>query len=293
VPAGTVLAALGAVAYGVTVVVGRGLAERGVPPATALGFRFATAGVILGALLRLRGVRLIDGRSELIRVLLLGAIGYTTESTFFYFALQRGTAAAVSLLFYVYPAIVCLIEIARGRERPERSTLVALFLAVAGTGVVVTTGSRVSIAPAGIAFALSSATVFSVYVLVSREIVRRADAMRAAAWVAVGASASSFARGALSGELRSPAGHVPQLVLYGAATAAAFALIFAALDRIGAAPTAVVMTLEAVTAVILGALVLHERIHPAQVAGGIAILSAAATIGRRRADDVAEAELRD
>jgi drug/metabolite transporter (DMT)-like permease len=76
-------------------------------------------------------------------------------------------------------------------------------------------------------------------------------------------------------------------------TAAAFALIFAALERIGAARTAVVMTLEAVTAVILGGVVLGERIQAPQVIGGAAILVAAATIGRRRAEDTATVELRE
>jgi drug/metabolite transporter (DMT)-like permease len=51
------------------------------------------------------------------------------------------------------------------------------------------------------------------------------------------------------------------------------------------------MTLEAVTAVILGGIVLHEHIRAPQVIGGAAILVAAATIGRRRAQDTAE--LRD
>ena len=291
--AGTALAAAGAFAYGVTVVVGRNLAEHGMPPATALGFRFATAAVVLAVLLRVRGVPLVPARSELVRVLLLGAIGYTTESTFFYLSLQRGTAAAVSLLFYVYPAIVCVIEMLRGRERPHGSTLFALALAVGGTSVVVTTGARVSITTAGIAFALASATVFSLYMLVSREVVRRGDAMRAAAWVAAGASASSFLRGAFANEIRSPDGHLLQLLLYGIFTAAAFSLIFAALERIGAARTAVVMTLEAVTAVVLGAIVLHERVHIAQIVGGVAILVAAAAISRRRGEDAGAEELRD
>jgi drug/metabolite transporter (DMT)-like permease len=290
---GAGLAAAGAAAYGVTVVVGRSLAEHGVGPGTALGTRFAIAGVALAILVRWRGVRVTPARSELVRVVLLGAIGYTTESTFFYLGLQRGTAAAVSLLFYVYPAIVCCIEIVRGRERPDRATIVALALAIAGTGVVVTTGARISITAAGIVFALSSATVFAVYMLVSREIVRTGDSMRAAAWVAFGASAGSLVRGVFAGDLRNPMPHAAQLVLYGVFTAAAFALVFAALERIGTSRTAVVMTLEAVTAVVLGAVVLGERIHAPQLVGGAAILVAAATIGRRRAHDAATADLHE
>ena len=93
------------------------------------------------------------------------------------------------------------------------------------------------------------------------------------------------------GQLASPVGHLGPLVLYGAFTAAAFGLTFAALSRIGAARTAVVMTLEAVTAVVLGALFLDERHRPAQLVGGAAILLAAATIGRRSAEQRSTEEL--
>lgn len=290
---GTILAIAGATAYGVTVVIGRRLAADGVAPATALGSRFAIAAIVLAVLLRARRLAVAPERAELVRLVLLGAIGYTTESTFFYLSLQRGTAAASALLVYAYPAVVCAIELARGRERPTRSTLVALALAIVGTTIVAATGSRVSISPTGVIFALSAAVVYAVYLVIGRELGRRTDAMRAATWLAAGAAASSFARGPITGELSNPVDHLPALLCYGAFTAAAFALTFAALRRIGAARTAVVMTLEAVTAVVLGALFLDERIDPSQIAGGAAILVAAAVIGRRRrvAADITVADL--
>jgi drug/metabolite transporter (DMT)-like permease len=151
----------------------------------------------------------------------------------------------------------------------------------------------VSISPAGIGFALASAAVYGVYLLVGREFGRRSDSMRAAAWIAVGAAVSSLARGAVTGQIASPVEHLGPLVLYGAFTAAAFGLTFAALSRIGASRTAVVMTLEAVTAVVGGALFLDERIGPTQLAGGAAILLAAATIGRRSAERRATEELHE
>ena len=290
---GTLLAALGAFAYGVTVVIGRQMAERGVPSATALGVRFTTAAVVLAVLLKVRRVAFVPGRSELVRLVLLGAIGYTTESTFFYLSLQHGTAAACALLFYAYPAVVCAIELARGRERPTRSTLIALALGITGTTIVATTGADVSIEPLGIVFALTSAVVYGVYLLVGREFGRRSDSMRAAAWIAVGAATSSIIRGAITGQLASPVDDLGPLVLYGIFTAAAFGLTFAALSRIGAARTAVVMTLEAVTAVVLGAVFLDERIGPTQLIGGAAILLAAATIGRRSAERTSTEELHE
>jgi drug/metabolite transporter (DMT)-like permease len=257
------------------------MAERGLQPPTALGIRFAAAAIVLALLLRARRVAIVPERGELLRLGLLGAIGYGIESTLFYSALQHGTAAAVALLFYGYPGIVYVIELARGRERPERTTFVALALAAAGVGLVVASGTRVSISATGIGYALASASTFAVYLLIGREFGRRSDSMRAAAWIAAGAAASNMLRGVVTQSLQNPVPDIGWLVVYGAATAAAFALTFAALRRIGAARTAVVMTLEAVTAVVLGAVLLHEHITAAQVLGGAAILVAAALIGRK------------
>jgi EamA-like transporter family len=91
---------------------------------------------------------------------------------------------------------------------------------------------------------------------------------------------SSALRGLVGGTLHFPTGHVLQIVGYGAATAVAFGLTFAALARIGASHTAVVMTLEAASTVVIAAAVLGEGITLAQGFGGLLILAAAAVIAR-------------
>ena len=68
------------------------------------------------------------------------------------------------------------------------------------------------------------------------------------------------------------------LFLYGFATALAFALTFAALRRLGTARTAVIGTLEAFSAILLGAAFLGERITAVQALGGAVIVLAAAVI---------------
>jgi drug/metabolite transporter (DMT)-like permease len=275
---GVLLAAAGAVAYGVATVVGRDLAGGGVDSATALGVRFTIAAALLAALLALRGAPLRPLPGERGRILALGAFGYTLESTLFYLSLERGTAAACVLLFYAYPAIVTAIELARGTDRLTVATATALALSVAGTAVVVGAGSDVSISEAGVLLALGSAAAYAVYLVVGRQLGRRTDAMTAACWVAIGAAAASLARGLLGGTLAVPTGHALALTGYGISTAAAFGLTFAALARIGASHTAVVMTLEACSAVVLAAIFLHEAISPAQALGGAAILAAAGVI---------------
>jgi drug/metabolite transporter (DMT)-like permease len=276
------LGCAGAAGYGVTVVIGRELARDGLEPATALGIRFAIAAAVLGALLGLRGVPRPAPRAAA-KLLALGAIGYAGQSTLFYLSLQRGTAATSILLFYAYPPLVCLIGwVALGERRPCRRTCLALALSAGGTALVASAGP-VEIDPLAVLFALSSALVFALYVLAGQRLAGGIDAITTAAVVAAGAALGSAGRGALTHSLQAPGDRWTLLVAYGLFTAAAFTLMFAALGRLGARRTSVVMTLEAVFAVGLATLVLGEPLTPAQAAGGACVLAATTLVARIRA----------
>lgn len=280
-PAAGVLAAAGsASAFGITIVVQRRLASHGLAPTAALGVRFGIAGLVLLAYLAIRGGPLRPVPGERSRALLLGAIGYAGEAALFYLALQRGSAAAVSLLFYAYPAIVTVLEVVLGLRPPKLLAFGVVALSTAGAVLVVVSGDRVSITPAGVAYALSAATAFAVYMLASQRLVPRSPPAVIGAHVATGASAALLAAGLALGALHVPAGDVPLLVLNGVATAVAFALLYAALVDLAAGAAAVVMTLEAFVAVALAAVVLGERIRTPQVLGGAAIVLAAVLVAR-------------
>ena len=263
---------------------GRTLAKAHLGAPTALGSRFAIASVGALTLLALRRAPLAPARGERAAAFLLGAVGYAAESTLFFMGLERGTAAAVALIFYLYPAVVTVIELAAGWARARVRTFVALALSLGGTALVIVSGGRVAISAVGVMCALGAAATFAAYALVSTRVVRETDPLTTAAWVAGGAALSLFGRGLLTGELRSPAGHVPALVAYGLETAVAFALMFLALGRLGATRTSVVMTLEAFFAVALGAAVLGERLAVGQVVGGAGILAATAVIALSRVE---------
>ena len=243
-----------------------------------LGIRFSSAGLLLLLFLLVLRRSLLPVPGERVGAFLLGAIGYAVESTFFFNGLERGTAAAVTLLFYAYPSIVTLIELASGR-RPNPKLVMAVVLSAAGTGVVVAGGEAVSITTAGAVFALLSAASFAVYLLVSHRVMLRTDGLTTAAWVASGAGLAQLTRAVVSSDLQAPGDHWPVMLLNGLATAAAFSLMFAALRRLGPSPTAVVMTLEAVSAIVLAALFLDETLNALQLVGGVAILAATLLVG--------------
>lgn len=282
-PAAVALACGGAASYGVTVVIGRKLAQSGMAPATALGVRFAIAAAVLAGLLRLRRAEPV-ARGRALRILALGAIGYAGQSSLFYLSLQRGTAATSILLFYAYPALVCLVGwLVLGERRPARRTTLALGLSAMGTAMVAAASGPLTVSALGVACALGSALVFALYLLAGQRLGGEADAMATAALVAAGAALSCVLQGALAGELHAPEHAWTLLTTYGVFTAAAFTLTFAALAQLGARHTSVVMTLEAVFAIGLATLLLGEALTPAQVAGGACVLAATVVVARPRA----------
>jgi drug/metabolite transporter (DMT)-like permease len=279
---GVVLAVAAACSYGVTDLTGRKLAEEGMPSALALGVRFALAGLLLAAVLAGRGLPILPARSERLGLLLLGAVGYAIESMAFYLALERGTAAACTLLFYLYPTTVVVFELARRVEPVVPRTLGLLALAMAGAGAVVACGDRISISPTGVFFALAAASLYAAFLLVGRSLVRRTGPMTTSCWLALGAAASHLVRGAVAGDLARPTAiQAVWLLVYGLATAAAFIGTFGALARIGASRTAMILTLEAVVAVGLGVAFLSETLSPGQLLGGAAVVLAVGCLAIR------------
>jgi drug/metabolite transporter (DMT)-like permease len=274
-----VLAASGsASAFGITIVVQRQLARDGLPVATALGARFSVAAVVLLAYLAIRRAPLRPLPGERGRTLLLGAIGYAGEAALFYLALQRGTAGAVSLLFYAYPAIVTLLEVAL-RLRPARLLAFGVVgLSTLGSFLIVATGDRVSISAGGVGFALGAATSFACYLLLSQRLVPRSPPAVVGAHVATGAGLALGTVALVTGIGHVGGRDVWLLVLNGTATAVAFALLYAALGHLAAGAAAVVMTLEAFVTVALAAVVLDERIKPMQLVGGVAVVAAAVLV---------------
>ena len=271
-------AAGSAFSYAVTIVLGRRLASAGFSSSISLGIRFAIAALLLIGAVVVTRRPLLPAPGERVAAVLLGGVGYAIQSSFFFIALSHGTAAAVALLFYAYPAIVTLVAIPLTGSKPSRRGVVALALSVSGTALIAAASGEVDISTAGIGFALAAAASFAAYLLAGEHFLVRTDSLTSGAYVAAGAALSLLTIAALNSASRVPGGREAELIAYGVATAVAFVLLFAAVRRIGSARTAVVLTLEAFFAIVLAAIFLDEAIGPVQVVGGAAILAGACIV---------------
>jgi drug/metabolite transporter (DMT)-like permease len=127
-------------------------------PFVILSIRFAGTAVVLGVLVRATGRPLMPEPGERRGLVLAGIFGYGTESAFYFSALNHGSAAAVTLLFYTYPVIVMLVSIAIDRRAPARLLIGALVLSVVGSAIVVVGGSSVDIEMVGMVLLLACVT---------------------------------------------------------------------------------------------------------------------------------------
>lgn len=278
--AGVVFGVAGAFAFGTTVVTGRSLARADLGFEVALGVPFTLGGSILLGWLFVRRGRLLPAPGERGWIVFLGAGVYAVQSALFFSGLERGTAAAVTLLFYAYPAGVVLLEVLVERRWPSAATVGAVAVSMAGAGIIVAASGEVDISRAGIAFALGAGGMFAVNLMVSERTVRTTDSVTAAAWLALTTGLAQLTWGGVTGGLEGPSGHWDALLGLGLARAAAFAFMFAALRRLGPTHTSVALTFEALFAILLAAAFIDEPVAALQLVGGTAILAAAVMIAR-------------
>ncbi|MEM6325496.1 MAG: EamA family transporter [Bacteroidota bacterium] len=136
-PMAAVLAAFGIVylVWGSTYLAIRFAIET-LPPFTMAGSRFAIAGLVLYAIVRLRGAeapRRAHWRTAAIvgTLLLVGGIGATT------WAIQRIPSGIAALLVATLPMWMVLIDATRQRVRPTASVALGVALGLAGVAVLI------------------------------------------------------------------------------------------------------------------------------------------------------------
>ena len=133
---GAGLCALMAVLFAVVVIFGKQV-QAGRLPFVFLAIRFAGQSVLLMLLVMATRRPLIPAKGERLPLAIAGTIGYGSESAFYFTALNHGSAAAITLLFYTYPVWVMLATMALDRKAPPRGLFAALGLALAGSAMVV------------------------------------------------------------------------------------------------------------------------------------------------------------
>jgi drug/metabolite transporter (DMT)-like permease len=200
--------------------------------------------------------RSVGRRRDALRLIFLGGLGYAFESTLFFMALQRTSAAVVGLVFYSYPLWTTLLALAVGLERYRHRIALALVMGTAGVSVIFSLRTS---AIAGPLLALAAALAVALYLIAIQKGSAGVDPFNVAVWTATGAAIS------LSGIALVTRGSLPRASLpfasaLGPITAIAFVALYGSITRIGSSRSSIAMMLEPVTTVLLAALFLSEAL---------------------------------
>ncbi len=202
--------------------------------------------------------------------MLLGGLGYATESALFFLGLERAPAAVISLIFFTYPMWTALFAFATRLEPYSHRTLAALLLGSGGVALIFSIRLE---SLAGPLFALSAAIAVAVYLLVAQIVMARVEPSVAATWTALGATVA-YGIGALVSRSGIPRAALDEAAALGVATTVAFVLLYRAIALIGSARTAVASMLEPVATIVLAALLLDEAITVRVVLGAVLVVAA-------------------
>ena len=285
---GSGLSALMAVLFAVVVILGKQVSA-GELPFVMLAIRFGGQSILLLGLVMLTRRPLLPAPGERRALAIAGTIGYGSEAAFYFSALNHGSAAAVTLLFYTYPVWVMLATIALDRKGPPGMLFVALGLAIAGSAMVVLGGGGADITSLGIVLALCTSVAYTAYLVGTDRHVKFTDPLTAAAWLGIGAATANVVYAVAFGAVVFPAASSTwRLMAMMVFSAGAFAAMLAGLQRVGAVRNAIIGVMEPLTVAILAYFFLDEPITAPVAIGGTLILVGAVIASVIRTTRIAE-----
>jgi len=220
------------------------------------------------------------------RAAVLGIAMATYQLCYFWAVPRTGVALTALLAICSAPIMITAGAALILKERPGRSTLVALLLAVAGTAMVLVgpraAGGRPPDFTAGAVAAFGAGLSYAVYAVTAKGLLHRAAPLPLAAvtftLAALLLTPALLAESHVADQL---AAGWPLLVYLGVVpTAAAYVIFGAGLRRVTVTAAGIATLLEPVTASALGVLVFGEHLGAMGWAGAAMLLGALALLAR-------------
>jgi drug/metabolite transporter (DMT)-like permease len=292
---GVLLVVVSACGFGSGALFAKPVYATGVDWLTFLAWRFAFGAALawawlLGSRARRAGLRRTT-RRQAIGALALGSL-YSLNASTYYAALETVPASLAALIVYIYPVLVAVLALRVGRPLRGRTPWIALGVATVGAALAVGGIDPDHVPPiGGILLAIASPIIYSGWIVFSarlggerRDRAGDADDGGAAPAVAgalmMSATAAIFWTLALAtrhplGPADIPGAAWPGLVGVGVfSTFIAIQAFYAGARRVGAAPAALISTIEPVYTITFAAILFGETLTSVQFAGAALILGA-------------------
>ncbi len=264
---------ISAIAFSTLAILGRLAYDSGVDTFTLLFLRFAIAFGIMLFIMALKHES-IPERNALVKLAGMGGIGYVAQSFCFLTAVRYASAGLVAFLLYLYPVFVAILSAVFLKKRISWQKWLALLIALIGIGLTVNPqGGQ----PLGIALAIASALIYSVYILTGSSVLRTVTALQSSTVIFGSAGVVFGILMCINGSSfpTTSAGWYSIIAMSLISTVIPVFTFLAGMKYVGPTNASMLSTIEPVVTVLLAGLFLEELLQPVILLGGILILVAA------------------
>jgi drug/metabolite transporter (DMT)-like permease len=256
-----------------------------VPPLAFTFLRYVLASATLLVLLRWREgpIRLPHG--DILRLAVLGSVGFGCYQVIWPVALKTIPAADSALLIATTPVITALLAVAIGAEAAKSVKLVGALVSFVGVALVISAGQGVNLGVSliGDLLTLGAAACWALYTVFGADVLRRHSPLAATTWAIVAGTMfiAPFGLAELAtADLGLFGPSVIVAIIYAGTLAAGVShvIVFHGLKLLGPTRVTAFQFLVPPLAVVLAAIFLGEAIRPFQVLGGAVILAGVALL---------------
>lgn len=265
---------LSAILYGSMPIIAKLIYEHGGNNYNVTLYEALFAAVFLAAILKKKHISLRISLDEFKKLAILGAFGSTFTILLLYYSYSLISAGLATTLHYIYPVAVTLMLIVFSREKASLKTMLALGLAVGGIALISGAGGRTS--AAGVICAVLSGICWAFYIVyLDKSGLTKQNGFLVCFYVSLINIPVCGAAALITGNLK-PLDDPFALALIAAAAfigrVVAGPLFQKGIGRAGSMSSGILSTLEPITSMLLGWIVLREALTAQKTAGAAMVL---------------------
>lgn len=267
---------LASTAFGVMPILAKLAYGRGATTYTVLFLRFLFAALILLYIILNKKISLKLNRKQILMVIMLGLFGYSATALCLFISYKYVSVGVATNLLYTYPAIVTLMSRFLYNEKLYGRKIVSLLLSLIGVFILIEIKNQ-SFNITGVLFAFGSAIFYSLYVLgVSTDTAKKINSYVMIFYLSLTSSFIMLLLGVSTSTLDLNIDFyalICIILLAFISTVVALMSFLRGVRIIGPSRAAILSTLEPIVSIILGFLILRERLSLNMIIGSSLVIA--------------------
>ena len=277
---GFTMGSIAAASYGLNPLFALPLYAAGYSVDNVLFYRYAFAIVMLGMMMKIRGLSMKVNPRDLPLLALLGLL-FSASSLFLFLSYQYMDAGIASTILFLYPVMVAVIMMLFYHEKPSLITWITLAMTFVGVSLLGKQSDGSNISLIGVTLVMLSSLSYAIYIVgVNHTRLKNLDTARMTFYALLFGILIYVVRLHFCADVVMPRESLHWLCAICLAlfpTIISLVTMTISIHHIGSTYAAILGALEPITAVVVGVFVFHERLT-SRISLGIVTILVAVTL---------------